>query len=169
MGLEVAKESGLKIGPGRYFVQVSARQFLSNLLVLKCVWVTRTDWRERTAVFGTGLARYCFIIAVSLILGCSNFPATTNARDSPTAKEDIHAMNQDAKYYKEFVQLYSEISNETDRNRLEAHMDEAGRWRMNLEFESGDLNLPIAEQLWSILYDQTARRHEQLRKNWAGK
>ena len=36
MGLKVSKETGLKFFPGRYYVQVAARQFLSNQLVLEC-------------------------------------------------------------------------------------------------------------------------------------
>ena len=36
MGLEISSELSLKLYPGRYYIQVSARQFLSNQIVLEC-------------------------------------------------------------------------------------------------------------------------------------
>lgn len=36
MGLEISRELSLKLYPGRYYIQVSARQFLSNQIVLEC-------------------------------------------------------------------------------------------------------------------------------------
>jgi hypothetical protein len=36
MGLEISRELSLKLYPGRYYIQVSARQFLSNQIILEC-------------------------------------------------------------------------------------------------------------------------------------
>lgn len=37
MGLEISRELSLKLFPGRYYIQVSARQFLSNQIILECI------------------------------------------------------------------------------------------------------------------------------------
>ena len=98
-----------------------------------------------------------------LILGCSNYPYDTYANESTTPDEGIQTMSHNPKYFKEFNRLYSDISNATNSSSLDSQMDDAGVWRMNWELDSGDVNLVIAKQLWSILYDQYNRKDEGLR------
>lgn len=120
-------------------------------------------WRDCSFSPGMHFLRYCLVIALLQVLGCSNVQSDTFANEKPPTKDDVQAMTQNAKYLKEFNKLYSKISNETNRSTLDAHQDDADSWRMNWELDAGDVDLALAGQLGGILEDQANRRQEQLR------
>jgi hypothetical protein len=125
--------------------------------------VAPVPWRSRGFSVCMQFLRYCLAVTVLQILSCSNYQSDTFANENSPTEDDAQAMTQNAKYLKQFNQLYLKISNETNRSSLDAHQDDVDSWRMNWELDSGDVNLAIAGHLGSILEDQVNRKQEQLR------
>lgn len=121
------------------------------------------NWRKFSVSACIYILRCGLVIAVLQVLSCSNFQSDTLANDQSPEKDEMQPMSQNAKYLKGFNKLYLKISNETDRGQLDAHQDEADRWRMNWELDAGDVNLALAGELGFILEDQANRKQEQLR------